>query len=186
MPHGRCRSHNLRQLGIPKKRFYIPLLYLTISQYIPIVPGYPLPVRILKHIYFEYIFGNFGNIHEYPSTFHFWTFWNIWDANIPQDPYYKKPVAHGKIQWLFIPLLSLTIHMGLSENGGYFELNQPLWTYDKFQWLFSDSSHSIKVNPTVRFPVTRRGLKCAPSEGHSRELCSSLCRPSEEVEWRAA
>ena len=71
MPHGRCRSHNLRQLGIPKKRFYIPLLYLTISQYIPIVPGYPLPVRILKHIYFEYIFGNFGNIHEYPSTFHF-------------------------------------------------------------------------------------------------------------------
>ena len=101
MPHGRCRSHNLQQLGIPKKRFYIPLLYLTISQYIPIVPRYPLPVRILKHIYFEYIFGNFGNIHEYPSTFHFWTFWNIWDANIPQDPYYKKPVVHGKIQWLF-------------------------------------------------------------------------------------
>lgn len=25
------------------------------------------------------------------------------------------------------------------------------------------------------------GLKCAPSEGHSRELCSSLCRPSDEA-----
>ena len=31
------------------------------------------------------------------------------------------------------------------------------------------------------FPTRCQGLKCAPSEGHSRELCSSQCRPSDEV-----